>query len=174
MLASNDAAAKVATAAVISKPAPTYTPATVSTPADASARLEQLKNDPAWRDDFLAGRAEHKAEFRSLTKMIASGDDFDKAIAGVLYDGIQPSGHLANVGTAEMLRSLGADDGVIRQVLAGQPVSKEERASAAATKDRLLKDSTFVDKYTAGNEEARRQVTLLNVILSSPIKQSAA
>lgn len=175
LLAANDAAAR-ATAAAAAIP-PEYQPAAIpATAGEAAARLEAIKSDPKWRDEYLGGSKAHATELRELQ---AAADkerstQTEMAIAGQLFDGIQPSGHLAAVGTAEMLRTSGINDtGVIRQVIAGQSVTVEEHAAATEEKARLLRDSDWVAKYTSGDGVAKRQMTLLNIVLSSPIKRVA-
>jgi hypothetical protein len=52
-------------------PAPSDKP---GTPAEASARLRQLTNDPNWRDGFLNGTVQMRREFQELTALAATGD----------------------------------------------------------------------------------------------------
>jgi hypothetical protein len=179
LLHSNEQAAAVAAAAALSRAAPAD-PVIPATSSEAVARLAEIKADPKWRDQYLAGSAIHAKEMRDLQAVIdadkgRADPQTEMAIAGVLFDGIQPSGHLAKVGTATMLREAGINDtGVIRQVLAGESVTQQERDVAATTKARLMKDEDFTAKYLAGDSEAKRTMTLLNIIVSSSIKSAAA
>ncbi|UFW92102.1 hypothetical protein BjapCC829_48515 (plasmid) [Bradyrhizobium barranii] len=43
----------------------------------------------------------------------------------------------------------------------------EQNAAATATKARLMKDQDFTARYMAGDGEAKRTMTLLNVIIWS-------
>lgn len=176
MMAANSATAHAAASAAIMAP-PEYEPPAIPATADeAATRLAAVQADPKWRDEYLSGSKAHAKELRDLQ---AAADrerstQSEMAVAGELYPGIQPSGHLARVGTAAMLRESGiGDDNVIRQVLTGQPVSAEEHAAAVEAKARLMRDSDFVAKYTAGDGEAKRQMRLINIVLSSPIKKVA-
>jgi hypothetical protein len=175
MIVANEQAARAAAAEASSKTAP-VAPVIPTTAAEAAARLKAATSDPKWLEEYFGGSSIHANEMRGLKAVIGKDADpqTEMAIAGVLYDGVQPAGHLAKVGTAEMLRAIGADDGVVRQVLSRQAVSKEEYAAATATKARLMNDHAFVDKYTGGDGEARRAMTLINCILSSPVKTDTA
>ncbi|MCK1542207.1 hypothetical protein IVA98_32935 [Bradyrhizobium sp. 160] len=167
-----------ATPAPPAAPAPPPAPVIPETEAAALARKAQLTADPKWRDEYLSGSPRHAKELSDLEAVIQKGNadpQTEMAIAGELFDGIQPSGHLAAVGAAEMLREAGVrDTAVIRQVLTGEAVSAEEHAAATETKARLMANHDFAKRYVSGDGEARREMTLLNVILSSPIKGAAA
>lgn len=179
MLHSGDQAAAAAASAAISQPAAARaTPVIPSAPGDAAARLNDLKADPAWRDELLNGSASHLKEMRDLQAIISRGGnpEVDKAIAGVLDAApFQTTKRMTMIGTAEHLREVGIGDAnVIRQVLAGDSVTPEEHAAASETKARLMRDNDFVTRYTAGDGEAKRQMTLLNIVVSSPVKRTAA
>ncbi|MCJ9701732.1 hypothetical protein, partial [Bradyrhizobium sp. SHOUNA76] len=153
-------------------------PVIPSAAGDAAARLNELKADPAWRDELLNGSVSHLKEMRDLQAVIGRGGnpEVDKAIAGVLDAApFQTTKRMTMIGTAEHLRESGIGDAnVIRQVLAGEAVTPEEHATATEAKARLMRDSDFIARYTAGDGEAKRQMTLLNIVVSSPIKRIAA
>lgn len=176
MLAANTAAATAASAAAVSTAVPAN-PVIPTTATEAATRLAEIKADPKWRTEYLGGSVRHAKEMRDLQAVVNADKSRDPqaemAVNGILYDGIQPSGHLAKVGTAEMLRAVGADDAVVRQVLAGEPVSASEHAAASAARARLMKDHDFTAKYLAGDGESRRALTMLNIVISSPIKAVA-
>ncbi|TQF28784.1 hypothetical protein [Bradyrhizobium sp. UNPA324] len=177
MLFANDQAALAAASVAVSKPAaPDLVIPTL--PSDAAARLNELRGDPTWLNEYFGGSVRHAKEMRDLRAVIDKGGnpEVDRAIAGVLDDApIQTSKRMTMIGTAAMLREGGiSDTGVIRQVLAGDSVTPQEHAAASETKARLMNDQAFVARYTAGDGEAKRQMTLLNVIISSSIKVAAA
>lgn len=179
LLFANQQAAAAAASAAISQPAAARAaPVIPSAPGDAAARLNELKADPAWRDELLDGSVSHLKEMRDLQAVIGRGGnpEVDKAIAGLLDAApFQTTKRMTMIGTAEHLRESGIGDAnVIRQVLAGDPVSPEEHAVATETRARLMRDSDFVARYTAGDGEAKRQMTLLNIVVSSPIKRNPA
>ena len=93
---------------------------------EATARLNALKADPKWTQEFLGGTPRHAKEFSALMDVISKGDNpaVDRAIAGVLYDGpFQPAGHMLNIAAAEMFRDVGIGDDVIRQTLTDYEVT---------------------------------------------------
>lgn len=175
LLAANDAAAR-ATAAAAAVPVEYVPPAVPATAGEAAARLEAVKADPKWRDEYLNGSKAHARELKDLQAAVDQERNTrtEMAVAGQLFDGIQPSGHLAAVGTAAMLRESGInDDSVIRQAVAGQPVTAEEHAAATEEKARLMRDSDWTAKYLAGDGECKRQMRLISIVLSAPIKRVA-
>jgi hypothetical protein len=156
------------------EPPPPEIPATAN---EATARLNQLKADPKWRDAFLSGSPRHAKEFAALTETIDKGDnpEIDRAIAGELYDGpFQPSGHMQNIAAAQMFRELGIGDDVTRQVLTDHEVTQEEYNKVAQLKAERMRDQDWVKQYMAGNGPQRRDMTLMNIVLSSTIKAKAA
>jgi len=176
MLFQNDVSARSAAAEAISKPASEYQPVIPDTPKEAAARLSQIKSDPAWREAYLSGQPRHAKELRELQAIVDKENaGVDKALAGELYDSpIQPPGHMANIAAAAMLTEAGLRPDVVRQVLTGQPVSRAEYEAAKSRKTELMRDRKFVDAYMANNGPERQALTLLDVILSSRIKEDAA
>lgn len=173
MLFAHSQAASAAAVAAVEPPAEPIIP----TGADeAAARLSAVKADPKWRDEYLAGNPRHARELRDLQAAVdkAKNTRVEMAVAGQLYDGIQPSGHLAAVGGAQYLKSMGLGEAEVRQGITGAPVTPEEHEAAVATKTRLLEDPDFVSKYMSGDAEARRTVTRLNIIVSAGPARSAA
>jgi hypothetical protein len=156
--------------------APVVPPAPPSTPAEAVTRLEQLKGDPAWRDQFLAGNGPQKAEFHTLTAMIAGGDSIDKAMAGVPLDGpLQPSSHLTNIGVANTLREIGIRDEIIKDVIAGtHKVTRAEFEMTERWKRDHVADKDWCDRYMNGGALEKREMTLANIILSGGIRSEGA
>jgi hypothetical protein len=76
---------------------------------------------------------------------------------------------------AALLREDGIPEhDIARQVLSGEPVSKAEFDAAKQAKQRLLGDQDFVRRYLSGDGEAKRQMALLNVVITRDIKETAA
>jgi len=151
-----------------------------TTPDGARGRLAELKANSEWRDAFVAGNGPQVAEFRRLSALAAKGDEqiISDALAGkapsIDQIFIDPQMRDATH-TIEALRGMGIhEENVARSVLDGSPVSAEERNQASIAKDRLMKDVDWTKKYLAGDGEARRQMGLLNVILTRSVKESAA
>jgi hypothetical protein len=55
-----------------------------------------------------------------------------------------------------------------------QPVSRAEFETAQTRKDELMRDRKFTEAYMASDGPERKTLTLLNVILSSRIKEGKA
>lgn len=177
MLHGNDQAARAAAATAAAAKTVTYEPQPIpSTPAEAATRLEQLKADPTWREQFLAGNGAHKTEFHSLTALIGRGDSVDKALAGVPLDGpLQPSKHLTNIGVANALREIGIQDQIIKDVIAGtHKVSRAEYDATQRWKDLQMRDKIFVERYLTNEGDAREKMTLANIILSGGVREEKA
>ena len=149
---------------------------TPSTPAEASARLEALKADAGWRDQFLAGNGQQKAEFQALTTMIAGGDSIDKAMAGAPLDGVlQPSHHLTNIGIASSLCEIGIRDEIIKDVIAGtHKVTRAEYEATERWKAERMRDKEWVQRYLTKDGDAHEKMTLANLILSGGIREEKA
>jgi hypothetical protein len=146
------------------------------TPTAAAAKLDGLRADTAWSTAFLAGSGPHVAEYQRLSTIAIDAqenDRIDLAMKGEFLP-INDSEHFQRMGAVTMLREAGLTDDVVKQALAGQPVSQAEYDAAARRKAALMKDSTFTSAFLKGNGPEKETMTLLNVILSSPLKQASA
>jgi hypothetical protein len=141
----------------------------------AQARLDQLTSDPAWKAKFYNGSPEARATLAELTSIIAEGKT-DLAIAGNLslnheietVSGNQLTSHKLAV-EIDALRQLGLSDPLIKQALDGQPVSASEKEMAKVAKRMRLEDAEWTKRYMANNYAERREMLLLNLILSSAV-----
>jgi hypothetical protein len=149
-----------------------------STPAEATARLDQLKSDAGWRDLFLSGSGRQVSEFNSLSELANKPDNIaaiDKAMNGKMDDGIGLSHRAEMVGTAAMLSELGIRSIIIKDVLAGtHKVTKEEYQATEQWKADRLRDDDWKAKYLAGNREEHRRMTLADIILTGGIRDEKA
>jgi hypothetical protein len=141
--------------------------------------LAQRYKWPAWVEKLEAGHPDVLKEFHELTKAAGgdkSADKIDLAIAGVLEDTtFQDKRHVDNVRTAEFLRGSGIDDpAILRQVLSNESISQQEVDAAKAMKNRLTRDLEWTKRYLSNEGEAVRQMALLNVVLTRPVKQESA
>lgn len=163
--------------APITPPAPpSPPPAPAPTPDEAAAKLAELRGSQDWTAKFLAGNGPELAEYRKLSEIaLNSGDKITKAMAGMLDDApFQDSAHMLNIGTASMLREAGMGNDVIRQVLSGGTVTQQERDAATQVKAKLMGNADFSKRYLAGDAEAKQQMTLLNIVLSSSVQEQRA
>jgi hypothetical protein len=150
-----------------------------TTPAEAQARLSTLVGTKEWAEKWVSGSAAHADEYNKLQEMALSGtnpgkvdlEDPRAAVDQIFLDRQRRD----NVNTAEYLRGVGIDDpAIISQVLTNEPVSQHEFDAAKSMRSRLERDHDFQKKYLSGDGEAVRQMTLLNVILTRPVKREAA
>jgi hypothetical protein len=145
------------------------------TPAEAAQRKSEILATPEWRDKYLSGGITEANELRDLDATIAKGDnpEVDLAMAGNLDgDPFQMSDRRKMIGTAQMLRDAGIEDGAIRNTLLGKSVSQQDHQAAQSQKAALLRSSDFTTKFMAGDGEAKKQMLELDMILSSPVAAS--
>ena len=156
--------------------APTPAPTNPQNAAEATMRLNELKNDATWRDRFLAGNTPEAREYRALRTQIESGDapNVDAAMAGVLDDApFQDSKRMQMVAATAHFRDLGIRDEVIRQTLTDYEVTPQEHAVVTKWKADRMRDPEWVEKYLAGHGDHKRDMMLANIVLTSKIKKSA-
>jgi hypothetical protein len=68
-------------------------------------------------------------------------------------------------------RSFGVDESVLQQVREGKPVSEQEYVLAQHKKTSLMQDRAWVQKYLDGDQDARRTMAMISIILGSKIKE---
>jgi hypothetical protein len=145
--------------------------------AEAASRLEQLKSDPAWRQQFLSGSGPQVKQYNELSELVAKGEaeKVDAAIAGVLANApFQDSGHLQNIAATKMFRELGINDATIKQTLLDHEMTQQEHDVVAKWKADRMRDSEYVKKWLSGEGEQAREMMLANIVLSSSIKKQVA
>jgi hypothetical protein len=147
---------------VTSPPEPT-------TPVEAQARLQSVKQDPAWTKAFLEGGPKQLTEFHKLHEMIATPVDVAKAMAGE-FMGVNTSEHIQAMGVAAHLRESGLDDAVIKQALTGSPVSRAEYDAVAKWKTSKMADHQFTKALMAGDGEPKRLWRAANIVLANGFK----
>jgi hypothetical protein len=141
--------------------------------AEASTRLETLKNSVDYTAKLLAGDPYAAKEFHDLHVMIDSGDNVDSAMKGILPD-VPDSQLKMMAGTAEMLRDKGFTPLSIRETLEGKEATQAEVAQATAWKNQRMRSPEFIKQYLSGEPDAVRQMLVADIILSSPVKKEQA
>jgi hypothetical protein len=143
----------------------------------ARGRLELLSSDPRWANALLRGNPDELAEFDRLVKMSAAGDDVGDAIAGI-QEQTEPifetttNGQLPRRDFASAvagLRDAGLNDASIAQAMSPTSVSLAEYRAAEALQSTLHADPLWRARLLSGDYQAKREWTLLSIILSSPI-----
>lgn len=122
----------------------------------AIGRKAELMADPAWRDRYIKGDGPERVEMQALNAKIA---------------GPRPVTEPVDPDIIEHVRSAGVSDEVVKQVETRRPISQEEYDMVARWKTAHLKDPAWRQKYFDGDYEARKQMMLANITLSSPIKE---
>lgn len=176
MLASSEVAAR-ASAAAAAMPVE-YKPAEIpATASEAAARLEALKSDPKWRDELLGGSKTHAREMRELQAAVDKEQNArtERAMAGIVPKAgpFEDGKARQMVEHANYLRANHVPDAAIRQSLAGSDVTQAEHDAATRAKAALMDDQDFVKAFLGGHGPAKTQMSLINIVLSSPIKRVA-
>jgi hypothetical protein len=169
-----EATAKLAEMQAAMHPEPPVAPVSAQ---GARALLDKLTRDPGWGKALLAGDTEVTKQFNDLTTLSAAGDDVADAVAGVAEQA-EPmieftiNGSLSRRDTATAIadfREQGLNDASITQALEGGAVSIAEHRAAQALQSARKNDPAWVKRLLAGDYEARREHTLMCIILSSPV-----
>jgi hypothetical protein len=154
--------------------APTALPAPPTNAIEAHDRLGVLSADARWADNLMKGDTATVREFHELSAMAANGDKIQTAMAGVVpayvLGGIPDSEQVMLTETANHLRDLGLSDGAVEQALRREPLPKNEIDLATAWKMRAMRSEDFVKKFLSGDPEARKQMSLANIVESSQIR----
>lgn len=170
-----EATAKLAEISVaLAPPPPPDKPANA---VEASARLDVLKADKTWRENYLAGRVEERREFDALTQLVASGNQADFAMAG-----IKPEGHIDGgpgaalrdqIAQVPIMRAAGISEGAIRQLLEDRKVSQQEYDAVKQLQTARHGDPDWVRKLLSGDHAAKRESLLMSIVLSSEIDETS-
>jgi hypothetical protein len=156
-------------------PTPAAPPTPPSTPAEATTRLDQLKADPKWTTALLSGGPAQTKEFHDLHELVAKGDGVDQAISGTMPTRIiQDSTQFEMASMAAHLKELGIRAELVREYLTGHTTTKGWYDEVARHKADRMRDPAFVKALFSGSVEARRTLTLCNIVLSGEITESSA
>jgi hypothetical protein len=156
--AASAAAAAAALAAAAPKPAITR--------EAAKAELDKLKGNAEFRGKLLSGDAAAKAQWSELIKNSSQAPD------AAADEAARTKGLTSDIA---LLQSAGIDlGGPVGQdlvaILGGQEITIETRRAAEVKRDALKKDQFFVARWLKGDSEARKAMTVLNVLLTAKVK----
>jgi hypothetical protein len=155
-------------------PAPPPAASQPSTPAEGATQLTALKADPAWTEGLMRGDPAKIKTFHELHELVAKGDGIDQAMSGVTTGIIQDSSQVEMAGTAAMLREIGVRDELIKEFLVGHTTTKAWFDETARLKADLMSDPVWVKRLMSGDQAARRQKTLCDIVLTGGIKEASA
>jgi hypothetical protein len=130
----------------------------------ATARLEQVKQDPEWLTAFARGEKgqldEHAKLIGSITKLDLENMAATETARAAL-ERQQVVDHLRK--TADI------PDGVARMVVENSSVTAAERQLAEQERSRLMADQAWVKEWLSGSRAARTRLALVDVILARPV-----
>jgi hypothetical protein len=152
---------------------PTGSPSTV---AEARAQIEKLS-----LAKLEAGDVEANRQFKDLTKMLAESENrLDAALSDKpqpqFMEVTSPEHPLTTrdmMSAVEGLREAGLRDEVIRDLFAGRKVSAEERRLVEQFEAKRKGDASWRARVLANDHEAVRELTLMSIVLSSEVEESA-
>lgn len=126
----------------------------------ATARRSELLADAGWRGRYLDGSLAERNEMATLNATIAGPAKPDAPV---------------DQSTIEYARQAGISDDIIDHHLVKQtPISQQEYEGAVRWRSSHLRDKAWVDKYLSGDIQARKEMTLANILVNSPIKSNSA
>jgi hypothetical protein len=162
----NDAAAAATPPAAPAAPAP---PAAPMSPSEAASKLATLRSDNAWGDAVLRGSPAELAELRSLSRLVAQGNDLDVLILNAQdAPDLNIGGQLSPkkiAGEIPSLRESGLSDDVIKELLSDRVPTPQEIDAVSRFQKMRHGDQAWVTKYLAGDHEAVRESKLMSMVL---------
>jgi len=130
-------------------------------PEAATARIAELKKDPAFLERYLGGEVAARDEFTRLHSQASKAPINPDAVHRSLQIGaLQKHADLPPAAWA--------------QVAANGPVYQGERDFALQEKQRCFKDKAWVAKWLDGDRAAVSHLTRLSLIIASPVKPEGA
>lgn len=142
-------------------------PASPDTPApmgyvEASARRDEMINDPAIRDKIMSGDIQTNVEWQRVMAGLAQGQAPQPAAPDSIEGLVNWAQEISGGSLSPEL--------VDYHLVKGTPVSPQERQMAEARKSAKLRDPGFRKRYMDGDSDARREILLCDVIISSRIR----
>jgi hypothetical protein len=144
------------------------------TPEAAADQMAVLRDDGAFQERVRKGDASAFAEHERLWR-VAHGLPAEKQPAVNLGDVFAEANARALRETetrADMLRADGLSDESVYQILNGRPIPLAERRIHEQRLQQLKRDQSWVQKYLAGDPEARLQMRSHTAALTLPVARS--
>ena len=142
------------------------------TAPEAQALLSQRSADVSWGQKYLAQDAATVKEFNDLTGLVASADTTAEALTGKFTSPTTADSHV--LGGVEQLRQVGLTDDVIKSVIDGTPVSKQEHDAVSRLMKSKMADQLWTEKLLKGDATIKKEFTLMSIVLASEIKREKA
>jgi len=148
----------------------------------AQVRRSEMLADKAIGKKLMEGDAALRAEMSTLNKVIAGADDtagrLVNAMAGTPAAGIEHLNEENPLTTSELyqavkgLRETGLTDAVIKDVVLGTPISREQHDAFEVFKKRCLSDREWVKRFRSGDMDARRDFNLFSAGVIAPVAEA--
>lgn len=133
--------------------------------------LDTRMADKQWGAKLFAGDVPVTTEYRSLRDLINKPDltgEVAAAMSNQDHGGIiQDSSVVELRGAAGFLREMGLNETQVAETLSGKEPSQAEIDMAKQWKTQTFKSKEFVNRLFAGEPDARQQLLVANIILSS-------
>ena len=126
------------------------------TPEAAGARIVELKADPKFQEKYLSGEVGAKAEFAKLHAIVGKAPNESALHRASQLDAMKKHADLPPK--------------CWDQVANNGPVFQHEREEALRTKERCMRDRSFVARFLDGSREEVSLMTQISMILASPVK----
>jgi hypothetical protein len=135
------------------------------TRSDAHGEIARLKGDAAFQQLLLKGDPHALAKVQTLQRIINSPTQ--TVVGG------EPNPQEIEQRLSAWTEFADLSPEVIQQVRSGGMVSKAEYDNAVRTKARFMADREWAKRYLDGGRRERAQMSLVSIILSSPIAPEA-
>src|SRR5262249_21329486 len=138
-------------------------PASLMTPPQAAARLQELSADVAWGERLTRGDDAARREFDEWSSRAAVGDPIDAIMKGITPDtveidetnGCKARGEDMVTAVADM-RERGVDDLAIRQLISDLRPTLEQHELGKRNQEANFRDPLWVDRLIRGDPQAYR------------------
>jgi hypothetical protein len=172
-----EATAKLAEMQTTLHPPPSSTPADAQ---EAQQLLTKLTADASWSRALVNGDPQTRRQFDSLVAQAAERDIVGDALAGITDDeraaplfSTTVGGELPPRVVAEFAQdqlAAGVDAASVAQAISGTPVSLAEHRAATALLSARMADPAWVKAVTSGDYLAKKEWSLLTIVLSSTVE----
>ena len=132
--------------------------------SDAMGEINRLKGDSAFLQELLRGSPEALARVQQLQRIVNSPTQ-------TVVGGVNPQEVQQRLDAWSNYADLSPE--VLEQVRSGGAVSKAEYDNAVRTKARFMADREWAKRYLDGGRKERQEMSLVSIILSSPIATDA-
>jgi hypothetical protein len=131
--------------------------------AAANAEIAKLKKDPEFAEKLLKGDVASTQRWRELHRSAAAAPEQnanDELVTRISA--------LQKFGFPSLDSPAGQD---LLKTMAGAPISIEVRRQVEARRSVLMGDKAFVERYLSGDQEARKQMVTISVLMAAQVER---